>query len=86
MSGQAAEGRIAYTAVINEAGEIRLGVAKEGEAGYYATKDGSTAGGTFETLEAAREAADGFNERLGLSPKAAALIVLGTMRGKGVKR
>lgn len=75
--------RIAYTAVLTDAGEYRLGIAKEGETGYYAVREDSDAGGAFESLASARIAADAYNERLGLTKKEAAILVCGTMRECG---
>lgn len=70
--------RCAYTAIVDEGG-YRLGIAVEGEAGYHQCKDGTDAGGTFKTHEAASAVADAFNKNMGLSDEEAFKIVTSTM-------
>lgn len=77
--------RTAYTAVVGEDG-FRLGIAVEGEQGYYACKDGTDAGGTFPSYEAAQAAAEAYNKRLGFTDEQAFEIVTSTMFGSNAKR
>ena len=63
----------AFTAVINEHG-FEIGAAIEGSKGYSPTTYGR-----FDSYELASEQADYLNERMGLTPKRAIQIVLGTM-------
>ena len=76
MPGQ---GRMVYTAIVTDTG-FRLGIAKEGEAGYYVIRKNSDAGGTFESYKAAQVVADAYNERLGVSKEDAFQVVCDTMR------
>lgn len=71
--------RLAYVPVLDERGRHRLGIAEEGEPGYYNVKDDSDVGGTFASREAAQAVADSCNERLGLTPQEAADIVLSSV-------
>jgi hypothetical protein len=71
--------RIAYVAVIYDGGN-RLGIAKEGEAGYYQLKKISDPYPSFPTHGEARECATKANERLGLSVDDVATIVASTMK------
>lgn len=75
--------RLAYVAVITDGGEYRLGIAKEGESGYYAVDPTSDAGGDFNSHEEASKVADAYNENLGLSKEEAFKIIGSTMfRGR----
>ena len=65
---------MAYVAVI-DGPEYRLGIAKQGETGYYKTDLPS-----FKTYREASDMADRFNSGLGLDKTEAAKIVLGSMR------
>lgn len=78
--------RLAYTAVIDEKGQHRLGIATDGEAGYNKVREDSDAGGTFATREAANACADAYNEGLGLTKEEALEIVLSSMRGTGKRK
>lgn len=71
--------RLAYTAVLEEDGKYRLGIAKEGEPGYYKVDPTSDAGGEFPDMESAQKVADAYNENLGLSKVEAFEIVGSTM-------
>ena len=74
----AVKGKYAYTAVVTEKGFF-LGRADFGERGYTPLK---CAG--YDSYEAAREAADEINKKLGLTQLEAAIIVADTMRPGGV--
>lgn len=71
--------RIAYVAIIDERGEHRIGIAEEGEPGYYRLKDDSDLGGTYRSREEAQATVDAANERLGISPQEASAIALSSM-------
>ena len=71
--------RTAYVAVIYDGG-IRLGIAREGEGGYYKVKKHSDLYPAFEDYAKAQECARVANERLGLSAEDVADIVCSTMR------
>ena len=83
MSNTEQQPRMAYTAVMNTKGEVRLGIATEGEPGYSPVREDSDAGGTFETYDAAQRVAEAYNERLGLTPAEATMLVLTTMGPEG---
>ena len=71
--------RIAYVAVIYDGGN-RLGIAKEGESGYYKVKVDSDLYPKFDTHLEARACATAANERLGLSIADVSEIICSTMR------
>lgn len=71
--------RCAYVAVIYDDGH-RLGIAREGEAGYYQVKKDGDLYPAFPTHEEASVCAWTANERLGLSAEDVADIVCSTMR------
>lgn len=73
---------IAYTAVINDKGENRLGIAKRDQPGYYPIRDEFDLGGTYESYDAATRVAELANERLGLTKQEAQLIVLSSIRAQ----
>lgn len=70
--------KVAYTAVIED-GKYKLGIAAEGEAGYYRIDDTSDAGAPFETHAEAVACAETYNERLGLTKLEASRIVLSSI-------
>lgn len=70
--------KVAYTAVIED-GKYKLGIAAEGEAGYYRIDDASDAGAPFATHEEAVACAEVYNERLGLTKLEASRIVLSSI-------
>lgn len=69
----------AYTAVITESGKYRLGIAVEGEPGYYKVKEDSDAGGTFDSYDEAQGVAQAYNDGLGITAPRAAEIVASSM-------
>lgn len=70
--------RVAYTAVIED-GKYKLGIAAQGEAGYYRIDDTSDAGAPFATYDEAKACADTYNEGLGLNKLEASQIVLSSI-------
>jgi len=76
----------AYVAVIADDGTYRLGIAVEGESGYYKIRPESDAGMPFDSMDAANKVADAYNEGLGLSKVRASEIALSALRGPGVRR
>lgn len=76
------EPRRVYTAVVTDTG-IRMGIAVEGETGYYRIRDDADLGGTYESYEKAQAVADRCNEVLGISKEDAFDIVCASMRKPG---
>lgn len=70
--------RVAYTAVIED-GKYKLGIAAQGEAGYYRIDDTSDAGAPFATYDEAKACADTYNEGLGLNKLEASQIVFSSI-------
>lgn len=70
--------KVAYTAVIED-GKYKLGIAAQGESGYYRVDDTSDAGAPFATHEEAVACAEVYNERLGLTKLEASRIVLSSI-------
>lgn len=68
--------RFAYTAIVDQSG-YSIGRADEGTRGYTPLP----AEGRFPCYEDAKKRAEEMNIAMGLDPKDAVLIVLGTMRG-----
>jgi hypothetical protein len=75
LSANVGDARIAYTPILGDDGEYRLGIAEEGKPGYYKVKDDSDLGGTYRDRKDAQATADVMNERLGLSKQEALKIV-----------
>ena len=72
------EQRRAYVVVLENDG-WRLGIAVEGEAGYHKIREGSDAGGVIGSKDEAEAVAKAYNERLGISEKDAAAIMLSSV-------
>lgn len=70
---------VAYVAVIDEKGDVRMGVATEGERGYTPVREDSDLGGTYSDYKVATLVADEMNERLGVSREDALKIVASSM-------
>jgi len=70
---------MAYTAVIDTSGDVRMGVAERNRPGYSPIKDEADLGGTYESYEQAQEIAAALNKRLGLTKEEASKIVLSSM-------
>lgn len=70
--------RVAYTAVIED-GKYKLGIAAEGEAGYYRIDETSDAGAPFATHAEAVACAEVYNNGLGLTKLEAGQIVLSSI-------
>lgn len=75
--------RIAWTAVMDDGGKYRLGVVKEGEAGYHPAKEDSDLGGEFACRADAKAVADDLNKRLGLTGRQAAEIIMSSLGRPG---
>ena len=71
--------RRAYVAVIDAKGRHKLGIAEEGEPGYYPLPDDSDLGGSYQSREHALSTAEEANKRLGLSKAEASAIVASSM-------
>jgi len=67
--------RRAYVAIIDPNGRHKLGIAEDGEPGYFPISDDSDLGGSYQNREHALETAEECNKRLGLTAKEAAKIV-----------
>jgi hypothetical protein len=67
--------RRAYVAVIDPSGKHKLGIAEEGEPGFYPFPDDHDLGGSYKDRAHALATAEECNKRLGLTPEEALAIV-----------
>lgn len=78
--------RRAYFATLNPQGKWVLGIATENEKDYNLIKFDSDLGGEYKDKDDANQVANDANEKLGITPREAAMIVASSIMVSDVKR